>query len=121
MSNPRNINQVLQSAVASTPARLPGIPVVQVADRALGDVLKAMKERTEVREGERGNPFEAVVTVRTLDELGLIRTTPAPCRVTELAGMVGQTKSGEFVIVSLQDLAAAIIAKISTSTGGNFA
>ena len=113
MSNPRNINQMIQSAVATQSARLPGIPVVQVADRALADVLKAMKERLEVREGERGNPFEAAVTLRTLDELGLTRTTPAPCRVTELAGMVWQTKAGEFVIVSLDDLAAAIKAKLA--------
>lgn len=110
MSNPRNINQVLQSAAASQPARLPGIPAVQVADRALGDVLRAMKERLEVREGERGNPFEGAVTRRDLDELGLVRTTPAPCRVTELTGIVGQTRAGEFVNITLTDLASAVTA-----------
>ena len=108
MSNPRNINQVLQGASASQPAQLPGIPAVQVADRALADVLRAIKERLEVREGTRGNPFEAAVTWRQLDELGLIRTTPAPARVTDMAGIIAQTKNGEFVQVSVQDLAAAV-------------
>ena len=108
MSNPRNVNQMLQSAVATQPAKLPGIPAVQVADRAVSDVLKAMKERLEVREGERGNPFEGTVTMRQMDELGLVRTTPAPCRVTELAGMTGQTKAGEFVQVKIADLADAV-------------
>lgn len=120
MSNPRNINQVLQSAVATQPARLPSIPVIQAADRALGDVLRAMKERHEVREGSRGNPFESTVTVRQLDELGLVRTNPAPCRVSELAGIVGQTKSGEFVLISLDDMIKAI-ADRQAETSNKFA
>ena len=116
MSNPRNINQVLQGASASQPAQLPGIPAVQVDDRALADVLRAIKERLEVREGTRGNPFEAAVTWRQLDELGLVRTTPAPARVTDMAGIIAQTKNGEFVQVSVQDLAAAVTPTTTTIT-----
>jgi hypothetical protein len=108
MSNPRNINQVLQGATNSQQARLPGLPAVQVQDRALSDLIKAMKERLEVREGERGNPFERAMTLRDADELGLTRTAPAPCRITELSGIVGQTKAGEFVLFSFTDLVTAI-------------
>ncbi len=108
MSNPRNINQILQGAANSQAAQLPGIPAIQVQDRALADVLRAFKERLEVREGERGNPFESVVTRRELDELGIVRTAPSPCRVTDLAGITGQTKAGEFVQVELTDLADAV-------------
>ena len=128
MSNPRNVNQMLQTSAATQAAKLPGIPAVQVADRAVSDVLKAMKERLEVREGERGNPFESTVTLRQMDELGLVRTTPAPCRVSELAGVVGQTKAGEFVTISLNDLAAALddtkagkIATVPTTSVNNAA
>lgn len=121
MSNPRNINQVLQGSSATAAAKLPAIPVVRSSDKALADVLNALKERSEVREGSRGNPFEAAATVRVLDELGLIRTGKAPCRATDLAGIVGQTKTGEFVLISLDDLASAISTKLTASSGGNFA
>lgn len=120
MSNPRNINQVLQSAAATQPARLPSVPSIQGQPQGLSDVLKALKERTEVREGERGNPFESTVTRRDLDDLGLVRTTPAPCRPSELAGIIGQTKAGEFVLVDLADLKDAL-ARISTDSSNRFA
>lgn len=116
MSNPRNINQLLQGAANSQAAQLPGIPAIQVQDRALADVLRAFKERLEVREGERGNPFESVVTRRELDELGIVRTAPSPCRVTDLAGITGQTKAGEFVQVELTDLADAVKAASGGTT-----
>lgn len=121
MSNPRNINQVLQGAVATAPAKLPAIPKCTSADKITADAVNALKERAEVREGARGNPFERAALLRDLDELGLVRTGPAPCRPGDLAGIIGQTKAGEFVLVSLDDLVKAINEKISASTGGNFA
>lgn len=112
MSSPVNVNKVLQGSVATQRATIPGIPSPNTGDRNTDVILNALKERSEVREGQRGNPFEKAITAREMDELGLIRTTPAPCRVTELAGIIGQTKAGEFVLVSIEDLAAAIKLKI---------
>lgn len=113
MSNAKNINQTALRATASKPARLPAIPDIQIPDRVISDILKALKERSEVREGERGNPFEQVITLREADELGLVRTGPSPCRVSELAGIVGQTKDGEFVLFSIDDLVTALKGKLS--------
>lgn len=113
MSNPNNINQVARRSTATTPARLPAIPSIQIADRVVGDFMKAVKERSEVREGERGDPFEQVITLRDVDGLGLVRTGPSPCRVSELAGIIGQTKDGQFVLFSIEDLATALKGKLS--------
>lgn len=121
MSNPRAINQVLQGAVATTPAKLPAVPRCTNADKGTADAVNALKERSEVREGARGNPFEKTALLRDLDDLGLTRTRQAPCRPEDLAGIVGQTKDGEFVLISLEDLARAVGDKISQSIGNNFA
>ncbi|MFZ2306852.1 MAG: hypothetical protein WAW73_17850 [Rhodoferax sp.] len=108
MSRATNLNQVALRSTATTPARLPAIPDIQIPDRPLSTILKALKERSEVREGERGNHYEQVVTLREADELGLVRTRGTPCRVSELAGIVGQTKDGEFVLFSIEDLVTAL-------------
>ena len=53
----------------SRPARLPALPSVpRGVDPALHQLLEAIKERLEVREGARGNQFERVVTERRLAE-----------------------------------------------------
>lgn len=53
----------------SRPARLPAIPAVpRGVDPAMHQLLEAIKERLEVREGARGNQFERVVTERRLAE-----------------------------------------------------
>lgn len=80
----RGRNQVQQSALASQPARLPALPSVPSGlEPAVRQFLEAVRERLEVREGARGNPFEAVVTKRDLVEAGLVsivggRTGGAP-------------------------------------------
>lgn len=74
MNNPRNRNQLADGAAASARATLPGLPAVPAVDnKALYTFLQALKERLEVREGSRGNPFEAVVTRRDLVEAGLLQ------------------------------------------------
>lgn len=53
----------------SRPARLPALPSVpRGVDPAMHQLLEAIKERLEVREGARGNQFERVVTERRLAE-----------------------------------------------------
>lgn len=53
----------------SKPARLPALPAVpRGTDPAMYQLLEAIKERLEVREGSRGNQFEKVVTERRLAE-----------------------------------------------------
>jgi len=121
MSNPRAINQVLQGAVATAPAKLPAVPRCTNTDKSTADAVNALKERVEVREGTRGNPFERAALYRDLDDLGLVRTRQAPCRTEDLAGIVGQTKDGEYVLISLEELARAVGSKISRTTGNNFA
>lgn len=72
MSNSRDRNQVRQGANSTSPARLAGLPSVPaMPDQALSSFLHAVKERLEVREGGRGNPFERAVTFRDLKTLGL--------------------------------------------------
>jgi hypothetical protein len=72
MNNPRGRNLVRQGAPSTHAARMAGIPVVPpTEDRALYEFMNAVKERLEVRDGGRGNPFEKAVTFRDLKELGL--------------------------------------------------
>jgi Chaperone of endosialidase len=69
----RDRNQQSISGYNSQPARLPAINVPSGIDPQLRHALEAIKERLEVREGARGNPFERVATLRDLEKL---RTTP---------------------------------------------
>lgn len=50
-------------------ARLPALPSVNLQDKALSNWVKAVTERMQVREGERGNENERTVTLRELREL----------------------------------------------------
>jgi hypothetical protein len=72
MTVERGRNQLSLGAAASQRARLPGLPPIpQTVDAATRSFLESVKERLEVRGGERGNPFERAVTVRDLQEAGL--------------------------------------------------
>ena len=113
MSNPRNVNLVLQGAVATQKATLPALKAVKVDDQNLSDLLGAIKERLEVREGSRGNPYERSVTLRDMDDLGLVRTGPAPGSVTAMSGVVVQTTDGQFAVMSFDALAQLIKTKIA--------
>jgi hypothetical protein len=71
-NNPRDRNLVQVGAPSTQRAQLPGIPLVPTnTDPALARFLQAVKERLEVREGSRGNPWEKTVTKRDLREMGL--------------------------------------------------
>lgn len=78
MSNPRNRNQVQGLAAATQRVRLPGLGKPATGNPALDAWIAGVNERFEVREGTRGNPFERAVTVRDMQELGLLTPGPAP-------------------------------------------
>lgn len=65
------MNKLVQSAANSQPARLPAITIPQSVDPALRQTLEAIKERLEVRDGARGNPYERGLTVRDLVDAGV--------------------------------------------------
>lgn len=111
MSNPRNINLLVQGSAATAKAQLPGIPAVRTDDKWLSDTLNAMKERLELLEGSRKNPFERAITLRDLDELGLVRTGPSPSGLTATSGAIVQTPDGQFVLMSFDALAAILASK----------
>ena len=72
MTTSRDRNQLTLGAAASQRARLPALPPIpQSVDAASRSFMEAVKERLEVRGGERGNPYERGVTVRDLQEAGL--------------------------------------------------
>ena len=68
---------IAQSANNTKPAKLPAINVPRGLDDQLRVVLEAMKERLEVREGSRGNPYERALTLRDV-ELFKSEAAPAP-------------------------------------------
>jgi hypothetical protein len=78
MTNTRNRNQLTTNSAASRRARLPALPRVSTGNRDLDLLLEGLRERMEVREGERGNPFERVVTYRDLVDLGLTTQRSIP-------------------------------------------
>ena len=78
------MNKLVQSAANSQPARLPAIVIPPGVDPVLRQTLEAIKERLEVRDGARGNPYERGLTVRDLVDAGIDvtlvgqRVTPKP-------------------------------------------
>lgn len=104
----RSRNQIQQGAVASQAARLPALPVVPSnADPAIRQFLEAVRERLEVREGSRGNPFEAVVTKRDLVSAGLL-TVGGRSGSGEAGSVLVQMPDGSFVRRSIDEFAAGI-------------
>ena len=74
-SNPRGRDQRAATSQASQRANLPAIQRVRSTDPVMQRFIDAVIERLEVREGERGNPFERTVTFRDLADLGLVDAT----------------------------------------------
>lgn len=52
-------------------AKLPALPGVRTDNPALNAWIDAVRERLEVREGNRGDPWERAVTLRDLDSAGV--------------------------------------------------
>ena len=65
------MSKITQSPSNTQPARLPAITIPPGVDAALRQTLEAMKERLEVRDGARGNPYERGLTVRDLVDAGV--------------------------------------------------
>ena len=109
----RNRNQLQQTATASGAALLPALPSVPLGNVGpdLRRFLEAVKERLEVREGSRGNPFEAVVTKRDLASAGLL---PAVMGGRALGGMSAsgglmmRRPDGSYATLSVDEFAAQI-------------
>lgn len=70
MSN-TNANIGHRGQNTSRAAKLPGLPAVRTGNAALDGFLEAVRERLEVRDGSRGDPYERAVTVRDLVDAGL--------------------------------------------------
>lgn len=75
------MSSVKTSPSATRVAPLPSIPVVRTDNPALNQCLEAMRAHLEVRQGERGNPWERAVTLRDLQALGV-----DPAKLESLAG-----------------------------------
>lgn len=65
------MTSVRTSPTATRVAPLPSIPVVRTDNPALNQCLEAIRTHLEVRQGDRGNPWERVVTLRDLQALGV--------------------------------------------------
>lgn len=95
----------------SAPARLPPINVPSGADPQVRQALEAIKERLEVREGSRGNPYERAVTLRDLEALradltaGTKTAKAAPTQV-----IVERSSSGPSADADAASLRAEIVA-----------
>ena len=88
-------------------ARLPGLPVVRSGNVELDRWVAAAAERLEVREGARGNPWERVVTLRDLQELGIDPNGLAGRGAT--SGPLVQQQGGNFSRISSDAFSAAIV------------
>lgn len=82
----RNRDGLTLGASASQPAKLPSINIPPGIDGQLRVALEAMKERLEVREGSRGNPFERAATMRDLAALSPAAKAASVQSVDSLAG-----------------------------------
>lgn len=79
------------------PARLPSLPPVNGQDKTLTNWMRAVAERLEVREGERGNENERAVTVRELKELaGSVTNLTEVLKQEPKEGQIGIDIGGGF-------------------------
>lgn len=111
-SNPRGRDQRAATSQASQRASLPAIQRVRSADPVMQRFIDAVIERLEVREGERGNPFERTVTFRDLADLGLVDATFFAGRAlsfnrppAQQGGIVVSVPGGGFASVSVEEFA----------------
>lgn len=86
-------------------AKLPGLPRISTGNQALDGWIAAVNERLEVREGNRGNPFERVVLLRELTALGLDSTQWGKKTGTAIAGVMVQSPDGTFTRVPIDAFA----------------
>lgn len=107
------MNKLVQSAANSQPARLPAIAIPPGVDPVLRKTLEAIKERLEVREGSRGNPYERGLTVRDLVDAG-VDVTLVGQRVTPRATTI-QRPAAAFPGLDSSSLPAGIEALIRNS------
>jgi len=103
---------IARSANNTRPAKLPAMNVPRELENQLRTLLEAMKERLEVREGARGNPFERALTVRDLEQF---KTQDAPAaEAAQQTTASGITESrvkqlvGDALSVEINTLRAAI-------------
>lgn len=75
-------NNIQQSPHASQRSQLPAINVPAGVDSSMRQVLEAIKERLEVREGSRGNPYERAATMRDLEALRASMATTGEAKAT---------------------------------------
>ena len=81
-----------KSANNTRPAKLPALSVPRELENQLRTLLEAIKERLEVREGQRGNPFERALTVRDLDQFKSMKAA-SPTTTAPPVSMAGITES----------------------------
>ena len=87
-----------RSANNTKPAKLPAINVPRGLDDQLRVVLEAMKERLEVREGSRGNPYERALTLRDVELFKSETPVAAPAAVqTATAAGITETRVKQLV------------------------
>lgn len=95
----------------SAPARLPSINVPSGADPQVRQALEAIKERLEVREGSRGNPYERAVTLRDLEALRADLTAGTKtAKVAPTQVIVERSSSGPSADTDAASLRAEIVA-----------
>lgn len=109
MTVSRDRNQLSLGAAASQRARLPALPPIpQGVDAATRSFMEAVKERLEVRGGERGNPYERGVTVRDLQEAGLAGQVLVGSAARGRPGLVVVDEAGRYSPMTPDDFAQAI-------------
>lgn len=70
---------------ATTPAKLPGLQALRLADPQAHKAVEALREWVEVRLGSRGDIYEKAVTLREFDKL----LAPVRAKLAELGGFSG--------------------------------
>lgn len=87
---------------ATQKAKLPALVVPRVDDAGLARWIQGVTDYIQVREGNRGNPWERVVTLRELSQLGLDPTAFNLSRDTT-GGVLVQQPGGLMAMVSIDE------------------
>jgi hypothetical protein len=112
-TNPRNRNRRLDSPHATQPARLPAVEAARTGNRAVDEVLDAIRGVLEVRAGSTGNPQEKWTTRRDLGELGLTGSPQLDNAPDDFAGLPVWTSRNKYVLLNMRAVAVALVEHIT--------
>lgn len=118
-TNPRGRNLLKAMPQATAEASVPGLTALRTGIPAVDRWGAAVVEHLEVRAGVRGPSFEKWMTLRDLDQRGLVGGPARTSMPGDFTGVAIWTSQGKMQYLTLQTMADAMASLLTTSTASS--